>query len=294
MTEAPARPSYRPFAVDVSAVEDVSPTFRRLTFTGPDLVECGGVLLDQRIKVVLAEPTAELLGPDWYAAWRGAAGAVPPVMRTYTLSAIDRERGTVDIDFACRPAHGPASRFAQDARPGSRLLLVAPDALSPAAATDGIAWRPGSARHVLLVGDETALPAIRNILRDLPAATTGEVVLDLPHEGDAVDVVGPDRIRITVVRRDRTGVGVAAREALRPWFGGGADVSAAASGLPQPDAEELLWDEADLHAADTSYAWCAGEATWMADLRRQHRQAPRPGRAVSVMGYWRAGQPSPG
>lgn len=294
-----ARPSYRPFAVEVRAVADLSPTFRRLTLTGPDLAECGDALVDQRVKVVLAEPSADLLGPDWYAAWRGSGEAPPPVMRTYTLSGIDREAGTVDIDFACRPAHGPASRFAQAARPGTRFVLVGPDALSPAAATDGIAWRPGSARQVLLVGDETALPAVRNILRVLPADTFGEVVLDLPSEGDAIDLAGPARVRITVLHRDPRGVGVAAAEVLAPWFDGDCappetTPPAATRPVPiDPDAD-LLWDEADPSAADTSYAWCAGEAGWMTDLRRRHRRRAVPGRAVSVMGYWRSGQVSPG
>ena len=290
------RPSYRPFAVEVVRVEDLSPTFRRLTLAGPDLHECGGALLDQRVKLVCGEPAAELVAPQWLTSWRALPEARRPAMRTYTLSAVDPAAGRVSIDLACRPAHGPASRFAQEATPGTRLVLVAPDARSRGSQVDGIAWRPGPARDVLLVGDETALPAVRNILAALPAGTSGQVVLDLPHPDDAVELGIHPGVRLDIVSRDPAGVGVAADDLLAAWFARALPAPPGAS-TPAADgsAEELLWEEAGPGAGTGgTYGWLAGEAGWMASLRRRDRAHPVPERSCGFMGYWRRGQSSQG
>ena len=281
------RPSYRPFAVEVVSVEDLSPTFRRLTMTGPDLHECGATLLDQRVKLVLTEPRPELLGNDGYAGWRTLPAHRRPAVRTYTLATVDRVAGTAAIDLACRPAHGPASRFAHDAVPGARFVVIAPDALCPDSAVDGIAWHPGAATDVLLVGDETAVPAIRNILRSLPAAATGRVVLDVPNKEDAVDLAPPADVSLDVLERDPRGVGVAAAEILH----------VAAPPVPAPWGRRgggpLLWDESETPAEAATCAWFGGEAAWIASLRRASRQHGPAASARSFMGYWRQGRPSP-
>ena len=251
------RPSYRPFAVEVAA-ENLSPTFRRLTLTGPDLHACGDTLLDQRVKVVLAEPTADLVDSDWYTAWRELPAQQRPAVRTYTLAAVDRDRGRVCIDFACRPAHGPASAFAAAASRGTRFVLVAPDSMSPASATDGIAWKPATAGGVLLVGDETALPAIRNILAALPPDSTGQAILDLPHIHDAVDLVAPAGVQIDIVARHGSTVGEAAQALLAPWFP--TTPTSPGRGDDHP-SDELLWEEAQEAAPEAQRIWCAGEAT---------------------------------
>ncbi|MGC8383232.1 siderophore-interacting protein [Pseudomonas aeruginosa] len=50
-----------------------------------------------------------------------------PPMRTYTIRALRREAGEVDIDFVLHGETGPASRWAAHARPGERLVMSAPD-----------------------------------------------------------------------------------------------------------------------------------------------------------------------
>ncbi len=62
---------------------------------------------------------------------------------------------------------GPASRWAAHAKPGDRLQIVAPDAAFDAD-PGGYEWLPpDGVRQVLLIGDETALPAIAAILEQL-------------------------------------------------------------------------------------------------------------------------------
>ncbi len=278
------RPSYRPFAVEVASVTDLSPSFRRLTLTGPDLEECGAALLDQRIKLLLSDPAPELLGADWFEAWRARSNLTRPPMRTYTLAGVDRRRRTIDVDLACRPVHGPASAFALNAGPGDRLIVVGPDKASANSSIDGIAWRPGSATaRVLLVGDETALPAIRNILATVPFAATGRAVLELPHLSDAVDLHPPPGVELIVSVRRSDDLGAAALPHLLEFLSAAADHG-------EVHAPDGLWEEAQLDSASAHYGWFAGESGWVAGLRRRVRTTRMPREACSFMGYWRRGR----
>src|SRR3712207_6994644 len=67
-------PVYRPFAVQVSKVQRLSPSFLRVTFAGADLAACAPNGFDQRIKVLLPVPGHGLAdcpsGADWYGEWR--------------------------------------------------------------------------------------------------------------------------------------------------------------------------------------------------------------------------------
>jgi len=278
--------SYRLFFVSVLRTEHLSATFRRLTFGSPDLAELAWGGVDQRVKLVLASsaqlgevPTEE----DWFEWWRALPDDVRPPMRTYTIAAHRPADGEVDIDFAVHGDSGPLSGFAVDARPGARLLLVAP---GPGAEPDvGVAWRPAAARRLLCVGDETALPAIRNILGTLTADQSCDVLLEVPDASDLLALPSAAQVRINwVVRRPGEAVGSRAEEVM---FSDPA--SPVSPGDPDPD----LWQEAT-GATDDRYAWVAGEVAWVNRLRK--RLATRGyGRAnAAFMGYWRAGFPSRG
>lgn len=272
-------------------MQRISPTFRRLTLIGPDLHECADVLLDQRIKLILADRRAAqaiATAEDWHEAWLAMPNGRRPAMRTYTVAGIDRPRGSLDVDIACYPIHGPVSRFARNARPGDALLLIAPDGLSEAAATDGFAWRPGAARDVLIVGDETALPAVRNILAALPPGNTGTVVLELPKVADLVGLwSAAPGVEITVVQRSGR-VGDAAQPIVDQWVRDRGRCGA--DGVAVVDvADGLVWDEPTSPTAGT-YAWLAGEAGWIARLRRQLRSSGVLAREqAAFMGYWKQG-----
>ena len=71
-------PVFRPFTVQVSRVQRLSPSFLRVTFTGADLHECAPNGVDQRIKVLLPLPDRGLAdcptGADWYDEWRALPG----------------------------------------------------------------------------------------------------------------------------------------------------------------------------------------------------------------------------
>jgi len=289
MTVTTTRPSYRGFYTEVGDVIDLSQTFRRLVLTGPELDEFGDALLDQRIKLILAKARLAHAWPrhDTYAFWRSLPDHERPAMRTYTVAGVDRARRKLLVDIACRPAHGPASQFALSARVGDPVVVMGPDSLSDAAAEDGIAWRPGKAQDLLLVGDETALPAIRNILRALPDGVSGRVVLEVPTVSDATDLPTPIGVEICVVRRN--GPPMAAATERVAAITGVTDRSRRKEPLSGDD-EDLIWDEADA-SSGRRYGWLAGEAGGVTSLRRRliaSRRLTR--RSANFMGYWKLGR----
>src|SRR5919107_3200606 len=133
--EAVQVPVYGPFPVQVARLQRLSPSFLRVTFTGPELDAFSSNGLDQRIKVMLPLPGRGLIdcpsAADWYGEWR----ALPPErqmpIRTYTVRALRPEAGEVDVDFVLHGATGPASAWAERAAVGDEVVLIGPNARFP-------------------------------------------------------------------------------------------------------------------------------------------------------------------
>ena len=58
----------------------------------------------------------------------------------------------------------------------------------------GVEFRPGTARTLLLAGDETAAPAICSILEALPPSMSGHAVVEVAHESDRQQVLTTDAL----------------------------------------------------------------------------------------------------
>jgi NADPH-dependent ferric siderophore reductase len=302
------RPAYRPFAARVARTERLSPTFLRITFRSDDLRDFGDECLDQRIKLLLPVPEHGLPdltgvgGDDWFAWWRALPDAERNPLRTYTSRAVRRELGEVDVDFALHGDMGPASRWAGSAVVGDEMVIIGPDALSPARGL-GIEWHPGHARSLLLAGDETAAPAICNILSSLPDDAVGCAFIEVPVTGDRLEVRVPKGVNLTWLPRDGRPNGSRLEEAVRRWVdchvkvgaiaapaGEPAEVALADEAQPLDDAEAIVWDAPVVHEGSTLYAWLAGESGCIKAMRRfLVRDTGIDRRQVAFMGYWRAG-----
>jgi len=134
---------------------------------------------------------------------------VRPWVRNYTIRRTRLDVNEVDIEFALH-ADGPASRWASHARPGD-----------PAGIWDmGISYLPPAhAEWHLLVGEESAVPAILSILEHAPSSLAAEVFLEVPSSADIrTDVTAPPGARIHwLPRRDGPGL----PGALAPGHGEG-------------------------------------------------------------------------
>lgn len=297
--------------VSVRSIERLSPSFARIELVGDDLADFGtdGPTLDQRIKLLFPAASGELpelSADDWYTEWLALPDDARPRMRTYTIRSIEGEgiEKRLYVDFVLHPgAHGPGSDWAGAAQPGDEIMVVGPKLGEE---YGGIEWLPGDATRLLLVGDETAVPAVVSIIESLPADATGSVFLEVPAAGDVQEVSAPERLKVTWLPREGAPVGGPALAAVGGLLGFEAtpeDVTSVE--VEDPDlwetpiysssGEEVTAPEngsasAVANGDDGRYAWIAGESRMVTALRRHLvNELEMPRKQVAFMGYWREG-----
>ena len=206
--------------VEVVAVERLSPSFVRVVFGGPALAGFGvdGPLYDQRIKLVFPGadgrvPSVAGADESWFDTWLARPEEERGHMRTYTVREVRGSgadtRLVVDLVLHLADgATGPGSRWAAAAVVGDRVVVMAPRRGEP---FGGIEFAPGDARRVLLAGDETAVPAICAILRDLPSDAQGAAFLEVPDTDDVLEVPAPAAVAVDLAPPRRRAPGRAAR-----------------------------------------------------------------------------------
>ncbi|MFT4262397.1 MAG: siderophore-interacting protein [Nocardioides sp.] len=285
----------------VASVSRPSPSFARVELAGPDLASFGvdGPLYDQRIKLLFPPASGVLpeLRPDsWWTDFAALPEETRGSVRTYTVADfVDAgEESLLVVDFVLHPgAHGPGSGWALSAAVGDELLAVVPE---KGAFMGGIEFAPGDASRVLLVGDETALPAVVQILRDLPSGVTGSVFLEVPLEADVVPLPEAPGVEVTWLARNGSPVGSLAVEAVGAHLG---FAPAPGEAVEQVDVDPDLWEtpayssageSLESAAVDDRYAWIAGESGMVTRLRRHLvGELGLPRAQVAFMGYWRIG-----
>lgn len=291
---------YRVFSVRVAAVTSLTPHFVRVTLRGDALAEFSSVGLDQRIKIVLPIPGHGFTdlpdGEDWYGAWRALPDAVRNPLRTYTVRSFRPDARELDIDFVAHGDTGPASRWVSACRVGDELRIVGPAVpSSPAELPTGAAeFDPGAANRILLAGDETAAPAICAILEALDVATVGHVFIEVPTDADRLPVSAPAGVEVRWIARNGASHGVRMTDQVHAW------ASTVAAGPACGDAgeladvdvdEQVLWDIPAGDEPRPVYAWIAGEAGCVKELRRHLvRGVGLDRKQVAFMGYWRHGK----
>lgn len=298
MTVATAVATWRFFEVAVARLERLSPSFLRVTFTGPDLHEYADLGLDARMKLVLPAPVggyAHLPRDEaWFQQWRALPEEHRNPIRTYTTRAVRPEVGEVDVDVVLHGDAGPASRWATSVRPGDEAVLMGPNALSPGPHGGVEFGVPDDRRPVLLAGDETAVPAITSILGQLPADTTGAAFLEVPQEGDRLNLTVPAGVTVTWLARGDQPHGALLVPAVHGAAGAMVHGAGAPSGRELEDVDvdaDILWEVPAESGAGELYAWFAGEAGVIKALRRHLVGELGVDRgSVSFMGYWRAGR----
>lgn len=118
----------------------VTPRMLRILFEGSELTDFVSLSPDDHVKLLVATGTGDV------------------ERRDYTPRSFDRAAGTLTIDFALHDA-GPATLWAVESKPGDVLEIGGPR--GSAVISPDFAWW-------LLIGDETALPAIGRRLEEMP------------------------------------------------------------------------------------------------------------------------------
>ncbi|MGJ6966596.1 siderophore-interacting protein [Streptosporangium sp. G11] len=292
-------PAYRGHRVEVLRTARLSPSFVRVTFGGEDLAGFADKGFDQRIKVILPLPDGSITplgdGADWYQRWRALPEELRNPIRTYTARAVRPELRELDVDFVLHGESGPASRWATRVAPGDRVVVVGPNAAHPGP-TGGQEWAPpAGASHLLLAGDETAVPAIATIVESLSGSVRATALLEVPEAADALPLDVRPGVRVTWLPREGGRHGDLLIPAVRDVLGALTDERAgagAAGPLEDVDVDaEILWEVPESSAGDGLYAWLAGEAGMVKLLRRHLVQEAGVDRSsVAFMGYWRLGR----
>lgn len=222
-------------SLTVAATERLSPQMLRLSFTSPDLADFESAAPDDHVKLFV---------PD------GAGGMA---MRDYTPRSFDAKAQTLVIDFALHDA-GPATAWALSAKPGDRVQIGGPQGSSVVA--DDFDW-------YVLIGDETALPAIGRRLEELRPDVPVFVLVTVDSEED----------RFTLPHHP----GSTIRWSLRSEGG--------------DDATRLRSIIDDLPSLDgDGYVWIAAEASAARALRAHLvDQIGHPREWVKAAGYWMQG-----
>lgn len=302
-------PAYRGHRAEVVRTTRLSPSFVRVTFGGEDLAGFADKGFDQRIKVILPLPDGSITplgdGDDWYQRWRALPDELRNPIRTYTARAVRPELRELDIDFVLHGEVGPASRWATRVSPGDRVVVVGPNAAYPGP-VGGQEWAPpAGASHLLLAGDETAVPAIATIVESLSGSVRATALLEVPEAADALPLDVRPGVKVTWLPREGARHGdlliPAVRDTLSALTAPGGTVAGepavpagpgAASPLEDVDVdEEILWEVPDSSGGGGLYAWLAGEAGMVKLLRRHLVQEAGIDRSsVAFMGYWRLGR----
>ncbi|GAB2922086.1 siderophore-interacting protein [Nonomuraea fastidiosa] len=176
-----------------------------------------------------------------------------PRLRTYTVRAWDPDALELTLDFVVHGDEGLAGPWAAQAAPGDEVIMLGPGG--------GYAPDPRADWH-LLVGDESALPAIAASLEALPEDALAHVFVEVDSPEDELKLETSADARITWLYRGDRPVGEKLVAAVR------------ALGFP----------EGDVHA------FVHGEAGFVKELRRFLRLERGIGLdRLSISGYWRAG-----
>ena len=159
--------------LQVLRVVDITPRMRRVTLGGPELAGFISLGSDDHIKLLFpqnAQEQAALESPSFSIKGDGPQ----PAMRDYTPRRYDLDIGELDIDFVLH-GDGPASTWAEQVQVGQHLYIGGPR---------GSMIVPDIFDSYLLIGDETAIPAIARRLEELPA---GRKVLAVIEIADAAE-----------------------------------------------------------------------------------------------------------
>ncbi|NQW89007.1 siderophore-interacting protein [Curtobacterium sp. VKM Ac-2861] len=202
MSSKPKRPQHV-FVVD--RTERLSPHMVRVHLGGPAFDDFVGTAdpdklaaTDKYVKLLLAKPSLGLEPPyDLEELRETLPKQDRPARRTYTVRAVDHSAKTIAVDFVVHGDDGLAGPWAAAAQPGDRLALSGPGGgYAPADDPD--------VTHVLL-GDDSALPAIGAALESMSDTATGVALVEVAGPADEQEIAHPAGVDLRWLHRDATG-----------------------------------------------------------------------------------------
>ncbi len=180
----------------VRRVTQLSPSMRRITLGGDDLVDFRSDAPDDHVKLFFPAEGAPLPEPGEDGRLF-APGSVRPPNRDYTPRRFDPAARELDIDFVLH-GHGPAATWAATATPGDVLLVGGPRGSLIVA--DDFDW-------YLLVGDDSALPAIARRIEEAPAGQRIVAFVEVSGPEDEQAIESAADVQLTWLHRGDASAG---------------------------------------------------------------------------------------
>ncbi len=233
----------RPRPVTVARIEDLTPTYRRITLAG-DFSDFQSLGADDHLRIFPVPNGTPL--PEEHEARVEAIREHPS--REYTPVAWAAD--TLTLDFVIH-GDGPASTWAMNARVGSVALIGGPR---------GSMQIDGSPDFWLLAGDRTALPAIRRHLSAVRAGTPVDVLLVAEDPADEQLLESAGDLTVTWVRSQAALA--EALETVPSRAGAGFAFIAAEQSIVKPGRAFLAARGIDLDRAVVKGYWKRGEAEY--------------------------------
>lgn len=226
---------------------------QRITFAGEALADLPVEEPGEYISLIWPAPgTTDTVLPE-VGNWRTTGRTAEQHARNYTVRRFDADRGRLEIDFFVHGDHGRAARWASVAAPGDTLGFGG----------TRLHWvTDPDADWVLLVGDETALPAVAAIVDERGADRPTVAVVEVRDAGEhqALDIDSGAELRFVHRGAREPGCGLALADAVR--------------GLSLPEGRPQ--------------AWVGGESLVVRSIREHlHDARGLPSEAVSALGYWK-------
>ena len=214
LTVARVRHTLKMRTLTVARVERIAGLLARVTFTGEDLQDFVSASFDDHVKIFFPAdpsqpPVLPTAGPDGI---KFPDGVPRPAARDYTPRRFDTARQELEIEFVLH-GDGPASTWAEQAAPGQQLGIGGPR---------GSFVVPTAFDWHVLIGDETALPAIARRLEELPASAQARVLIEVPAAENEIPLQTAAKASVRWLHRNGTAPGYstlllqAARELALP------------------------------------------------------------------------------
>ena len=179
--------------------------------------------------------------------------------RAYTVRHFDARTNEMDLDFVLHGDDGLVSAWAARVEPGDAFKVSATHPRG------GFFIQPAATRY-LLIGDETALPAIGAILERLPAHACADVLVEVAHPGDEQEIDSAAKVDLTWLHREAK-----PGEAVRT-------LESAARAIRPPDGDTVVWIAAESSIVKITRQLALND--W--GIARSHLHAA---------GYWKQGEP---
>ena len=253
----------RPVRLTVVRTEQLAPSMRRVVLGGDEFETFADRVraLPQRytdlyVKLVFLADGFEYPEPlDLGVVKETMPQEAWPVLRTYTVSEVDEQERLVTIDFVVHGDEGVAGPWAAAAQPGDTIHLRGPNG--------GYAPDPSADWH-LIVGDESALPAIAASIAALDDEATAVAFVEVDGPADERDLGGPAGLELHWLHRGEAAPGTTT--------------------LLDDAVRAMPWREGRVQA------FVHGESALLKSVRAYLLRERRVARAdVSVSAYWRRG-----